>query len=539
MNPKDEIKDKLSIIDVVSTYVRLEKAGGQYRARCPFHNERSPSFYVSLERKSFHCFGCGEHGDIFTFVEKTENIPFYEALKLLADRAGVKLIPNKDSQKESRLLSILKDATEHFENNFSSSAQAQEYIGGRGVLPATRALFHIGFAKDEWRDCFIALSKLGYMPEEIESSGLAIKTEKGYYDRFRGRVMFPIRNIAGATVGFSGRILPALLDATKEQAKYVNTPETAMYHKSKILFGYDTAKKMMNEKKSVVVVEGQMDLVMSYQAGVHNTIAVSGTAFTDEHINLIKRFGDKVILSFDTDNAGQNALKKSALMCLYGGLDVYVTSGVGTKDPADLIKENPTFWLKAIENPVHVIEYILSNIMATSSDSREQGKRVVVELLPYVRAIPSSVDRVFFLKKIASATGITEEALHDEIKRGSQSIREDEKIETVDTPKQPLRKRLERELIALSIWQKFTKDARLVELALPYDEYPDAIIEETIFELEKQVGGDKEKHLLELIARYKKEIKEEKLKTLRDRIRLEPENEDVLLKEIHDLHKNF
>jgi DNA primase len=538
MNPKDEVKEKLSILDVVSTYVRLEKAGGQYRARCPFHNERSPSFYVSPERKSFHCFGCGEHGDIFTFVEKTENIPFYEALKLLADRAGVKLIPNKDSQKESRLLSVLKDATEHFESNFLASAQAQEYIGNRGVLPETRALFHIGFAKDEWRDCFITLSQKGYSPEEIELAGLAIKTEKGFYDRFRGRVMFPIRNIAGATVGFSGRILPALLDATKEQAKYVNTPETPMYHKSKILFGYDTAKKMMNEKKNVVVVEGQMDLVMSYQAGVHNTIAVSGTAFTDDHINLIKRFGDKVILSFDTDNAGQNALKKSALMCLYGGLDVYVTAGVGTKDPADLIKDDASTWIRIVDHPVHIIEFLLGGIIKSSQDAREQGKRVVTELLPYVRAIPSSVDRVFFLKKIAVATGITEEALNDEIKRGAQpEAMVKEEVTTV--PAVPLIKKLERELIALSSWLKIKDKEEIKSLNLPFDEYPDSIIEETIFELEKTLGGDKDKHLKDVILRYKKEVKDEKINKLKLRIRQEPDKEESILKEIMAITKGL
>lgn len=535
MNPKDEIKEKLSILDVVSTYVRIEKAGSQYRARCPFHNERTPSFYVSPERKSFHCFGCGEHGDIFTFVEKLENIPFYEALKLLADRAGVKLVPNKDSQKESRLISLLKDATEHFEKNFSESAQAQEYIYGRGMTKETRATFHIGFAKDEWRDCFIALSTKGYSPEEIELAGLAIKTEKGYYDRFRGRVMFPIRNIAGATVGFSGRILPALLDATKEQAKYVNTPETPMYHKSKILFGYDTAKKMMNEKKEVVVVEGQMDLCMSYQAGVHNTIAVSGTAFTDEHINLIKRFGDRVILSFDTDNAGQNALKKSALMCLYGGLDVYVTTGVTTKDPADLIREDANAWIAMVAKPIHVIEYLMNFIINTSHDAREKGKRVVTELLPYVRAIPSSVDRVFFLKKIATATDITEEALVEELKRGTTSFVEDKSSEETGSKQQSLKEKVEKELVALCVWQKFQDKDEVKALGLPYDLYPDAIIEQTIFELEKTLRVSPEKLLQELIITYKKQVAKERLLELKQKLKDEPEKEAEILKEMHVL----
>jgi predicted DNA-binding protein YlxM (UPF0122 family) len=217
---------------------------------------------------------------------------------------------------------------------------------------------------------------------------------------------------------------------------------------------------------------------------------------------------------------------------------VYVTKGVGTKDPADLIKENPKLWIDAVEHPQHVIEYLLQTIISTSVDAREQGKRVVVELLPYVRAIPSSVDRVFFLKKIASATGITEEALNDEIKRGAQVLREDEKVETATIPKRSLRERLERDLIAYAVWQKFTEDSRVTELNLPFSEYPDAIIEETIFELEKTLTGDKNRHFSDLIARYKKEVKEEKLKTLRDRIRLEPENEDAILKEIHEIHKN-
>ena len=337
MNPKDQVKENLSIVDVVSTYIRLEKSGNQFRARCPFHNEKTPSFYVSLERKSFHCFGCQQHGDIFTFVEKIENIPFYDALKILADRAGVSLKDSERNKEDSRLIALLKDATLQFEKNLQNSAEAREYLLGRGLTNETISTFHIGYAKNEWRDIFIFLSGLGYTPEEMEQAGVVIKTEKGFYDRFRGRIMFPIRNVSGATVGYSGRILPSLVDPTMAQGKYVNTPETALYHKSKILFGYDTAKKAMNESKEVVVVEGQMDLCMSYQAGVNNTVAVSGTAFTDEHIHLIKRFCDRVILSFDTDNAGQNALKKSALLCLLGGLDVYVVGDIGLNQSEGLV----------------------------------------------------------------------------------------------------------------------------------------------------------------------------------------------------------
>lgn len=192
MNPKDQVKENLSITDVVSTYIRLEKSGAQFRARCPFHNEKTPSFYVSPERKSFHCFGCNIHGDIFTFVEKIENIPFFEALKILADRAGVTLTDSQKNKEDTRLITLLKDATEHFERNLNHSPEAKKYLMDRGLTDETIKTFHIGFAKNEWRDLFIFLASKGYQPEEIEASGLAIKATddtgktKGWYDRFRG-----------------------------------------------------------------------------------------------------------------------------------------------------------------------------------------------------------------------------------------------------------------------------------------------------------------------------------------------------------------
>ena len=229
--------------------------------------------------------------------------------------------------------------------------------------------------------------------------------------------MFPIRNVSGATVGYSGRILPSLVDPTVAQGKYVNTPETPLYHKSKILFGYDTAKKKMAELKTVVVVEGQMDLCMSYQAGIHHTVAVSGTAFTDEHIHIIKRFCDTVILSFDTDSAGQNALKKTALLCLLGGIDVYVVGDIGTKDPADLIKDDPNAWVKAVEKKRHVVEVMLARVLAISSDEREQGKLIVSEVLPFVRAIQSPIDRAHFIRVISGKAHIPEVTLIEDLSR--------------------------------------------------------------------------------------------------------------------------
>jgi DNA primase len=535
MNPKDQIKELLSITEVVSTYIRLEKSGGQFRARCPFHNERTPSFYVSPERKSFHCFGCQTHGDIFTFVEKIENIPFVEALKILADRAGVSLQDARKNESESRLIALLKDATEHFVASLHESSEAKEYLISRGVHPDTVATFRIGYAKNEWRDLFTYLAKKGYQPEEMVEAGVVIVAHddygkvKGYYDRFRGRVMFPIRNISGATVGYSGRILPSL--ATDTQGKYVNTPETPLYHKSKILFGYDTAKRAMSEQKSVVVVEGQMDLCMSYQAGVHNTVAVSGTAFTDEHIHLIKRFCDTVILSFDTDNAGQTALHKTALLCLLGGLDVYTVGAIGTKDPADLIQDDPNKWLNAIKTKRHIIEKLTADIMISDLPEREKGKKIVEKVIPFVRAIQSPVDRAHFLRVVSKTSGIDEVSLTEELSRGVVSTEQQQEENKVQIPS---RERLIREIIAYAKLHGKLESEEFSLLGIDIKEYPDAIIEEEMFLLEKKVISNKETYFKDLMNSYNRAEHKKKLEELQKKLREEGADHDAILRQIYD-----
>ncbi len=558
MNPKDQVKENLSITDVVSTYIRLEKSGSQFRARCPFHNEKTPSFYVSPERKSFHCFGCQAHGDIFTFVEKIENIPFFEALKILADRAGVTLTSKEKSKEETRLVLLLKDATEHLEHNFKNSPEAREYILERGITEETIRTFHIGYAKNEWRDMFTYLAGKGYQPEEMVEAGLVIEAKeengkiKGWYDRFRGRIMFPIRNVSGVTVGYSGRIMPSLVDPTVAQGKYVNTPETPLYHKSKILFGYDTAKKKMSETKSVVVVEGQMDLCMSYQAGVHNTVAVSGTAFTDEHINLIKRFCDTVILSFDTDDAGQNALKKTALLCLLGGLDVYVVgdidlnqseglvgrtdsggkSVISPKDPADLIKEDKEKWLQAIQKKKHVVEVLTMRITSTTPDIREQGKKIVSEVLPFVRAIQSPIDRAHFIRVIAEKTSIPEQTLTEELSRGI--LNHGEQIEVNTLPSLPSIERLEKEIIAYAILTGKDNDELFISLSIDRTKFPDAILEEEMFELEKKVIVNRDAYFKDLMDTHKREQHKAHLVKLQKKLREEGADHEAILKEIYE-----
>ena len=297
MDNIQEIKSKLSILEVVSGYVRVEKSGSQYKARCPFHNERTPSFYISPTRGSYHCFGCAESGDIFKFVEKMESLEFKDALKILADRAGVTLSRIR-KEDDSRLVSLMESARQFFEITLSESIDAKKYLHDRGLTDSSIKNYKIGYTKNDWRLLFVHLMSSGYTDTECVESGLIIKTDDNkYYDRFRGRVMFPIRNISGATVGFTGRVLPVYDDG--KSGKYVNTPETKLYHKSKILFNYDYARKFIADTREVILVEGQMDVIMSAQSGIQNVIAVSGTAFTEEQVNIIKRLADTVVLAFD------------------------------------------------------------------------------------------------------------------------------------------------------------------------------------------------------------------------------------------------
>jgi DNA primase len=317
-------------------------------------------------------------------------------------------------------------------------------------------------------------------------------------------------------VGYSGRIMPSLVDPTVAQGKYVNTPETALYHKSKILFGYDTAKKAMAESKIVVVVEGQMDLCMSYQAGVHNTVAVSGTAFTDEHLHIIKRFCDKVILSFDTDSAGQSALKKTALLCLLGGIDVYVVGDIGTKDPADLIRENPSLWLTAVEKKKHVVEIMLALAMAGSDDERIVGQKIVTDVLPFIRAIQSPIDRAHFVRVVSQKAHIPEQTLTEEV----QSM--------------PSKERLIREIIAFTKLTNTHNDERVISLSIDFAQFPEAIIQEEMFSLEERVVADKDKYLDDLIRTFKKEQHKEQLIVLQQKLRVDGADKEAILQEIYE-----
>ncbi len=412
----ERIKERLSIVDVVAPYVELHPAGKSMKGKSPFTSERTPSFFVSPDRGMFYCFSTSQGGDMFTFVEKMEGVDFKGALKILADKAGVELVPEDPKKRSERdlLYVALEEATKLYEQEIKQSSGSLEYLKRRGVSDATKAKWRIGFAPDEWRTAVHHLKQKGIGEALARKAGLAKGDEgKEPYDVFRGRVMFPICDASGRVVGFSGRILAKDTDAPK----YVNSPETELFNKSDILFGYDKAKQSIRSMDFSLIVEGQFDVVMSHQAGYTNTVAVSGTALTPDHVGLLQRLSNRVVLALDGDKAGVAAVKRGAELMLRRGMDVKVATLPDNQDPADLVLSDPAIFKHAIGNAKHVIEFLIAHIQQHTKDERKFKLRVRDEVLPFVAHIESAIDREHFEGVVAEATETTREAVHLEVER--------------------------------------------------------------------------------------------------------------------------
>ena len=433
-SPVEQIKEKLDIAELIGSYVKLEKAGQNFKAVCPFHAEKTPSFYVSPARQIWHCFGCSAGGDIFRFVMNIEGIEFPEALRLLAEKAGVELRREDPKARSERthLLDLLDDAAKFYEKNLVERKDVGAYLKERGMTGETAKSFRLGYALNAWDSAVSYLRKSGYKPEEIEKAGLAIKSEKdeGHHDRFRARVMFPLFDSAGRVVGFSGRIFEKDLPAQNVgelPAKYINTPQTALYDKSRVLYGFERAKTEIRKKNSAVILEGQMDLLMSHQAGVSNAVAVSGTALTREHLTALRRLCDTLVMSFDMDAAGFEATKKSVDLALSAGFEIKVASlparaGLdAVKDPAELIKENPRSWPETLLAAEPVISFLLKTLAVKFPDPLAFKKEVSRSVLPYIAAIQSEITRAHWVVESARMMKIREEAVWQEISRMKSS----------------------------------------------------------------------------------------------------------------------
>lgn len=417
----EKIKERLNIVDLLGAYLKLEKAGKNFKARCPFHNEKSPSFFVSPDRDSYYCFGCGAKGDIFTFVEQFEGLDFFGALKMLAEKTGVTLDRgtfDKQDNKEA-IFNCLEAATQFFQSNLPKSNSAIKYLEKRGLTEKTIADWRIGFVFDDWRTLYEYLTARKFTDEQIELAGLIKKKEggSGFYDRFRGRIMFPISDSASRVVGFTGRILPENDDG--KAAKYLNSPETAVFNKSRILYGFDLAKLSIRKMDYSVIVEGQLDIIMCHQAGFTNVVATSGTALTPEHLGLLKRISNRVIMAFDADKAGMNAATKAWQLALSLGMEVKIAEFKDGKDPADiLISENGKEKFKqTLKDSMHIIDFYLAKISADKLDERKTGFAIKDTVLPFLVFIESSIEKSHWVKKISEKFNIAEKAIYEDLDR--------------------------------------------------------------------------------------------------------------------------
>ncbi len=428
MSDVEEIKNRLSVVELIGEYIRLQKAGSSWKALCPFHNEKTPSFMVSEERRSFHCFGCGKGGDIFTFVMEMEGIGFREALEQLAQKAGVELkktgrveLREKTSEKK-RLYEILELATKWYEKNLWEGRGKEKILGylrERGLNGETIRKFRLGYAPEGWRNLLEFLTKRGYKPGEINKTGLLVEKNPNqvqnpnfkiqntdYYDRFRDRIMFPIQDVMGRVVGFSARVAPG---GNEKTAKYINTPQTILYDKSKILYGLNLAKTEIKKRGETIIVEGNMDVIASHQAGFPNTIAVSGTALTPEQAKTMKRYAESAKISFDMDTAGQEAVKRSLRVCLQDDLDARIVLLDKGKDAAEVVRENPESWKKSIEGARRILDYFFEDAFSRHDPKDPVGKKKIAhELLNVVKDIANPIERSHWARLLSEKIGTAE-----------------------------------------------------------------------------------------------------------------------------------
>ncbi len=424
----ERIKERLSIVDVVSSYVELHQAGKNFKGKSPFTNERTPSFYVSPDRGMYYCFSSNQGGDIFTFIEKMEGVEFKDALKILAAKAGVELVPEdpKKKSERERLYDVLEEATRFFEEYRQTNQEVLPYLAERGVSAETIAKWRIGYApgpsKYGWRELKGYLEAKGFTKQELLKAGLIKGAEAGKepYDLFRDRIMFPICDAQGKVVAYSGRIL----SKDTEAPKYVNSPETELFNKSEILFGYDKARNGIRHLDFSLVVEGQFDVVLSHQAGYTNAVAVSGTALTPHHVMLLQRLSNRVVLALDADRAGISAVKRAADIMLPRGIDIKVANMIGGKDPADMVREDVQKLRKIVGSAKPVVEYLLDVLENEKKDDRTLKLRVREEVLPYVAKIANKIDQDHFEGIVASRLSTTKDAIHFEVERLSLQAQE-------------------------------------------------------------------------------------------------------------------
>ncbi len=458
-----EVKQRLDIVEFVSEYVTMQKAGRNFKGLCPFHSEKHPSFFVFPEQQSWHCFGaCGTGGDIFSFIMKKEGIDFGQALRLLAQRGGITLspleAPNKaEDEKKERLFQINEAATEYYYHLLSSAKAgevARSYLARRKVMPETIKEFRLGFSPDAWETIKNYLLGKGYTEKELVEAGLIIeKEEGGSYDRFRNRLLFPICDIQGRVTGFGARVLDDSLP------KYINSPQTPIFDKSSNLYGIDKAKSAIRKKNLVIIVEGYMDVLTAHQHGWQNVIGSMGTSLTEKQVEGIKRLTNNITLALDADLAGEEATLRGKAILAYSNAEADVILLPPGKDPDEVIGEEPTLWQKLVEQAMPILDFAFQSVISKVDINKARDKSLAVQkLLPSIYGIKDPVQQSHYLKKLARELKIEESAIR-------AALRESKAGQKRSQPSKPTEQsRLTRQFVSSHI------EERCLALLLQYPE---------------------------------------------------------------------
>lgn len=425
-NAVQEIKERLKIEDIVSQYTQLKKAGKSFKALCPFHNENTPSFVVSPDRQIAYCFGCNKGGDVFTFIQEMEGLDFVDTLKMLAEKAGVELKeyktpgnkPRVSSDVKEQMFQVYEDTTQFYEQKLwqtEDGAKVLDYLRRRGITDESIKTFRLGFSPDSFDATYTALLQKGYTKKFLATAGLVMTKEttvENVYDRFRGRLMFPIKDNLGRIVAFGGRAL-----RKDQDPKYLNSPESTIYHKSNVLYGFHQAKPTLKQKKAAIIAEGYFDVIAAHQVGAVNTVAPCGTALAARQLRLLKPFVETVVLAFDNDFAGQEAARRAYEISQSFELSVKMLVIPDGKDPADYVRDHGEDFLKLIEESRPYGEHFYQQLFERyGTDTIAAKKKILEEFLPFFALMTSSIEKDEYVRRLALDLDVREVQIYDEIK---------------------------------------------------------------------------------------------------------------------------
>lgn len=490
MDDVDLIKQKIDVGDLIGSYIPVKRAGRNLKALCPFHNEKTPSFVISPERQIWHCFSCGKGGDIFTFIEEYERLDFSESLKLLADRAGVKLkktvFKTQQEETKGKIYEINHLSSQYYHYlllKHKSGRQALSYVvEKRGLSKALLETFLIGFAPGEGHALTsYLLKKKGYTKEELIEAGVATERNGRLYDFFQNRIIFPIQDSRGNIVAFSGR-------GMTDQAipKYINTKETPVYIKGDTVFGLFQAKEAMKKEGKVLLMEGEFDTITSFKEGITNTVAVKGTALTENQIRLLKRYVQKIVFCFDTDPAGTEAQRRSISLIAREGINAGVVIPPSGKDPDELLRENPSLFKKAIKEEVNIYDYIINTAAQNQDPETVEGKQhILTRTLPYLTGIENEIVKEHYFKKLGELLNSSYESVAKEAEKPKTPPLKIEKplIQAVKKGRQEL---IEEHLLTLILQSENPKEAIAVAAGCILDVPLGTIVIQKLFDFLKK-----------------------------------------------------